>query len=220
MRLRNILNIVSGVFLALASVSVQAEEAKDPKAMSLLDKAYKVVDGNNSYSIKFTLDIRNNQTGKNQKMKGSVDMKAEKFKLSVAGVETYFDGTTEYVYMKDNNEVNISTPDKEQLKSLNPLYILRSYKEGYKMKYIGTDKTPTGTIEIVDLFPDDLKSQYARVTLSLDATSLLPVCVLVQGKNGVNTIVSVDEMKKAVFADSDFVFETAKYKDVEVIDLR
>lgn len=220
MRLRGILNIVLAMFLAVSSVSIYAQEAKDPKAMTLLDKAYKVIDGNNSYSIKFTLDVKNNQNGKKQKMKGSVDMKAEKFKLSVAGIDTYFDGTTEYVYMKDNNEINISTPDKEQLKSLNPLYILRSYKDGYKMQYIGVDKTPMGTIEIVDLFPEDLKSQYARVTLSLDATSLLPVCVHVQGKNGVNTIVSVDEMKKMVFVDSDFVFDTAKYSDVEIIDLR
>lgn len=220
MRFKNVLNIVLGGFLALSSVSVVAQDAKDPKAMSLLDKAYKVVDGNNSYSIKFTLDIKNNQSNKSQKMKGSVDMKAEKFKLSVAGVDTYFDGTTEYVYIKDNNEVNISTPDKEQLKSLNPLYILRSYKDGYKMKYIGTDKTKSGNIEIVDMFPEDLKSKYARVTLSLDSATLLPVCILVQGKDGVNTIVVVDEMKKAVFADSDFVFDAAKHKDVEVIDLR
>ncbi|MCQ2199577.1 MAG: hypothetical protein MJZ19_07680 [Paludibacteraceae bacterium] len=220
MRFKNVLNIVLGGFLALSSVSVVAQDAKDPKAMSLLDKAYKVVDGNNSYSIKFTLDIKNNQSNKSQKMKGSVDMKAEKFKLSVAGVDTYFDGTTEYVYIKDNNEVNISTPDKEQLKSLNPLYILRSYKDGYKMKYIGTDKTQSGNIEIVDMFPEDLKSKYARVTLSLDSATLLPVCILVQGKDGVNTIVVVDEMKKAVFADSDFVFDAAKHKDVEVIDLR
>jgi outer membrane lipoprotein-sorting protein len=197
-----------------------SQDAVDPKAMALLDKSTSSFNqSNKSSKIDFSCIVENTQSGKKQNLKGYLLLKGEKFKLSVAGVDTYFDGKTEYVYMPESAEVTVSEPGKEEVKKINPILIITSYKSGYKMLYIGETTDNGNAVEIAELYPEDRKSPYARISISVDKSSMKPHAIKLQGKNGVNTTISVDKYTDMAIDDRQFEFDLTR-KDIEIIDIR
>lgn len=213
------LYIITFLFIMLHSIAF-SQDAVDPKAMALLDKSTSSFNqSNKSSKIDFSCIVENTQSSKKQNLKGYLLLKGEKFKLSVAGVDTYFDGKTEYVYMPESAEVTVSEPGNEEVKKLNPILIITSYKSGYKMLYIGETTDNGNAVEIAELYPDDRKSPYARISISVDKSSMKPHAIKLQGKNGVNTTISVDKYTDMAIDDRQFAFDLAR-KDIEIIDLR
>lgn len=197
-----------------------SQDAVDPKAMALLDKATSSFNkSNKSSKIDFNCALENTQSSKKQDLKGYLLLKGEKFKLSVAGVDTYFDGKTEYVYMPESSEVTVSEPGAEEVKKLNPILVLTAYKSGYKMLYIGETNDNGKAVEIVELYPEDRKSPYARLSISVDKSSMQPHAIKLQGKNGVNTTITVSNYTEMPIEDRQFAFDLSR-KDIEIIDLR
>ena len=213
------LHIITFLFIMLHSIAF-SQDAVDPKAMALLDKSTSSFNqSNKSSKINFSCIVENTQSGKKQNLKGYLLLKGEKFKLSVAGVDTYFDGKTEYVYMPESAEVTVSEPGKEEVKKINPILIITSYKSEYKMLYIGETTDNGNAVEIAELYPEDRKSPYARISISVDKSSMKPHAIKLQGKNGVNTTISVDKYTDMSIDDRQFAFDLTR-KDIEIIDLR
>ena len=211
------LHIITFIFIMLHSIAF-SQDAVDPKAMALLDKSTSSFNqSNKSSKIDFSCIVENTQSGKKQNLKGYLLLKGEKFKLSVAGVDTYFDGKTEYVYMPESAEVTVSEPGKEEVKKINPILIITSYKSGYKMLYIGETTDNGNAVEIAELYPEDRKSPYARISISVDKSSMKPHAIKLQGKSGVNTTISVDKYTDMAIDDRQFAFDLTR-KDIEIID--
>ncbi len=213
-------NIIIAFILCMLNSIAFSQDAVDPKAMALLDKATTSFNkSNKSSKIDFSCKVENTQSGKKQDLKGYLLLKGEKFKLSVAGVDTYFDGKTEYVYMPESAEVTVSEPGKEEVKKINPILVLTSYKSGYKMLHIGETTDNGKAVEIVELYPEDRKSPYARLSISVDKSSMQPHAIKLQGKNGVNTTITVDNYAEMAIEDRQFAFDLSR-KDIEIVDLR
>lgn len=217
MKVRHI--ILAFLFSLLNSIAF-SQDAVDPKAMTLLNKATSSFNkSNKSSKIDFSCVLENTQSGKKQDLKGYILLKGDKFKLSVAGVDTYFDGKTEYVYMPESAEVTVSEPGAEEVKQINPILVLTSYKSGYKMLHIGETTDNGKSVEIVELYPEDRKSQYSRLSISVDKSSMLPHAIKLQGKNGINTTITVDKYTDMAIEDRQFAFDLNR-KDIEIVDLR
>ena len=213
------LHIITFLFIILHSIAF-SQDAVDPKAMALLDKSTSSFNqSSKSSKIDFSCIVENTQSGKKQNLKGYLLLKGEKFKLSVAGVDTYFDGKTEYVYMPESAEVTVSEPGKEEVKKINPILIITSYKSGYKMLYIGETTDNGNAVEIAELYPEDRKSPYARISISVDKSSMKPHAIKLQGKSGVNTTITVDKYSDMSIDDRQFAFDLTR-KDIEIIDSR
>lgn len=211
--------ILAFLFSLLNSIAF-SQDAVDPKAMTLLNKATSSFNkSNKSSKIDFSCVLENTQSGKKQDLKGYILLKGDKFKLSVAGVDTYFDGKTEYVYMPESAEVTVSEPGAEEVKQINPILVLTSYKSGYKMLHIGETTDNGKSVEIVEMYPEDRKSQYSRLSISVDKSSMLPHAIKLQGKNGVNTTITVDKYTDMAIEDRQFAFDLNR-KDIEIVDLR
>jgi outer membrane lipoprotein-sorting protein len=90
------------------------------------------------------------------------------------------------------------------------------YKKGYKAEF---GKAETGVHHIV-LKSTDKKKSFQQIELRiLKASNTLKSVLLTTGKGTMLDIV-VDSYKYVKFADSTFVFDSKKYPDVDVIDLR
>jgi hypothetical protein len=44
----------------------------------------------------------------------------------------WFDGTTQWTYLKSNDEVSVTTPNETQQQALNPYNFINMYKSGFK----------------------------------------------------------------------------------------
>ena len=65
---------------------------------------------------------------------GRIRLKGEKFRLDTEGITTWFDGRTQWTYLENSDEVNVSEPTAEELQSINPYAWLSLYKNGYTLK--------------------------------------------------------------------------------------
>lgn len=206
--------------LLLPICSFAQEEAVDPKAKAILEKAVDAFDSKKGISADFLIEIKDSRNGKTETIPGILLLKGEKFKLSLRNVDTYFDGKTQSVFMSNEKEVTISIPEKEDLKDINPILLMKSYQTDYKMRYLGSKKEAGLMFEEVELYPNDLKSQYSIIRLKISKEKLQLKSILLKGKSGIDTKLSIQNLGNKDLSDATFIFDEKKFPDVEIIDLR
>ena len=204
--------------LTLFTAAAFAQQNIDPKAKAVLDKAVQELQRTSGVTADFQITMAAGQTDQKQIVKGSLWLKGNKFKLVVPGVETYFDGTTQWVYMSDAKEVTISNPTAEELREINPTALLASYKKGYKIEFDAGNSSSTANYDI-NLYPTDLKKDFFRINIKLDKNNYNLLSIKTYDKSGASTdIVLAKYQSNVPLDDSMFVFQT---KDgVDEIDLR
>ena len=111
------------MMLLLCCVGAKAESAK-----SILDKAAATV--SNPGGVQANFQMISKQFGNTS---GSISIKGKKFHASTPQAIIWFDGKTQWTYMKNNDEVNVSNPTEEELQAINPYNFINIYKKGFKL---------------------------------------------------------------------------------------
>ena len=109
--------------MALIGLSAFAQSAQQ-----VLDRTAKVIGNKSGASANFT--ISNAKIGSNS---GTIAIKGNKFNARTPQAIVWFNGKTQWTYLKKTNEVNISTPTQAQQMAMNPYTFINIYKTGYKM---------------------------------------------------------------------------------------
>lgn len=201
--------------VALAGHSQSSAEAK-----AILDKSYQSYEASKGIRIEFTFAVVENNTTQVQQ-NGLAMVKGNKFKIEAEGVETWFDGKTQWILMKDYDEVNISEPTSEDLASISPTALLGMYKSGFNIdKPIA--KTVNGKkVSKIKLTPTSTRSEFDNILVSVDTSSHALVQIILTLKNGVKNKIDIKSYNTNYnYADTDFIFNKSKYPKVEIIDLR
>ena len=113
-------------------------------AAELLDKAAAKYEHSNGISATFEMRTKTPTQPAGDRMEGKIEMRGEKFVLETADVKTWFDGTTQWSYVENNEEVNVSNPTGDELKMTNPVLLLSSYQKGFKAAYKGESTAANG----------------------------------------------------------------------------
>ena len=112
-------------------------EAQAQTAKSVLDKAAATVTMKDGVKADFKM------TGSMGSTSGTIIIKGKKFHATTPQASIWFDGKTQWTYMKDNDEVNISNPTEAQLQAINPYNFLNLYKKGYDATLNSNGNHPT-----------------------------------------------------------------------------
>lgn len=107
------------------------------KARAILDKTAKVVGRAGGASASFTMSSASTGT-----ISGTIAVKGRKFNARTQQAIVWFDGKTQWTYMRKNNEVNVSTPTAAQQQMMNPYTFINIYKSGYKLATQASAKQP------------------------------------------------------------------------------
>lgn len=152
---------------------------------------------------------------------GTICFENNKFQITTADMTTWFNGETQWTYIKANEEVNVSTPTEEELKNLNPYLFIQLYKEGYKYKMQESELRGKNCYEITLTAKKRNKSVNVFV-LNIDKDTYAPMCIRMQdAKNSKWTRIAIHDLETGqLFTDKDFEFNTKDYPEAEVIDLR
>lgn len=187
----------------LESLTIGAQTAK-----SVLDKAAAVVSNKSGVKAKFS--VKSAQYGSTS---GTIAIKGKKFTATTPTATTWFDGKTQWTYMKRNNEVNVSNPTEAELQSINPYNFINMYRSGFK--YTMTTQADQYTIHLTAT----KKRQISQMYVVVDKTSYRPTKVsMLQGKKW--TTITISSFNKASLSDSMFKFNSKDYPKAEVIDMR
>ena len=181
---------------------------KDPKAKDILKKTENMIQKAESICIDFDMGE-----------KGILCMKGDKFYLDCAGIQTWYNGKTQWSYVEANEEVNISTPTIEELQQINPYLLMKSYDNEYHYKYIGNRMTNGNQVYEIILFPQK-KQDITSITLFI-STEYIPLYIKVEQNNQAPVEFKVTNFQHSKHLTDDFfIFDRNKYPDAEMIDLR
>ncbi|MDO5665842.1 MAG: LolA-like putative outer membrane lipoprotein chaperone, partial [Bacteroidia bacterium] len=190
-------------------------------AKSILDKAYGIYENSKGIKISFNMTATDENNTTNQVQKGTALVKDNKFKIEMSTIDIWFDGKTQWMLMKDLNEVNISNPSPEEITSISPLALLSIYKTGYILKNPVTKTINKKSVSVIDMVPTSSKSDFKNVSVAIDKKSNTILQVNLTMKNGMKNKIDINDYNANYnFADSEFVFDKANHKGVEMIDLR
>lgn len=212
--MRKYLIIALPVLLCAFTASGQ----NDPKAITILDKFSATASSAPSVSMKFLL-ITNNQTENTRDTsEGSVILWKDNYRLDLPDNKIWFNGVTSWSYLPEEKEVTIINPDKKDNSfQSRPSTVFTMYKEGFKCRLV-EEKTESW---VIDLYPEDLKSEVIRVRLVIAKPSLNLRTFEYKRRDGITVTLAIKEYNlKQVPEPGMFIFYPEKYKGVEVIDMR
>jgi outer membrane lipoprotein-sorting protein len=153
---------------------------------------------------------------------GKALMKNNKYRLSTKDIELYNNGTVQWQYLKEDNEVMISLADSASDIVTNPLGFILGDKKEYKQKLKGEVNEDGFNLLEVDFYPWDIKMPYSYIRVRIDDEKHKPYSIRYAGKDGVNYTIKIKNYTPNVDIpkDDEFVFEPSKYPDIEIVDLR
>lgn len=190
----------------------------DQEAIKILDKFSENAQKAPSVSIKFDLITKNQTDNKIDTLKGSVILNKDKYKLTLPDNIVWFNGETSWSYLPAEQEVTINKANrKDNTFQSRPSMIFTMYKKDYKSRLI--EEKPD--FYIIDLYPEDLKSDLMRVRLSIGKSLLNLISLEYKRKDGVVSILHVLEYDLKLKPSTDtFIFQADKYKGAEIVDMR
>ena len=149
---------------------------------------------------------------------GYLIMKGEKFYLNNQSIQSWYDGKTQWSYLTDNEEVNISSPTKEEIQAISPYHLLKRYKSDYTYIYIGQSKRKGKLVHEINLTSKSDIINDIKLIISDDNK---PVAILFYRNNKLMSELNITSLQTdSKIDDKPFRFNKTKYPQVEIIDLR
>ena len=192
------------ITLLMLCNGIQAESAK-----SILDKAAAIV--SNPSGVKAHFQMISKQFGSTN---GEIAVKGNKFHATTPDATIWFDGKTQWTYMKGNEEVNVSNPSESELLSINPYNFINIYKKGFKL----SSKTVGNSYE-VHLKPTDKSRKIQEMYIIVDKNTYHPTHVKMLRKDKWSVII-ISQLKATNLSDAMFQFNAKDFPQAEIIDLR
>lgn len=195
----------------------------DTKATQILEEVSAKTKTFKSMSADFVFSMDNDEMDIHEKNEGSIIVKGQKYvvKLPDLGVEVFSDGQTIWNYMKDGNQVTISSLEDSENELMDPSSIFSIYERGFRSEFVAEKQEDNKTIYKINLYPDEEEYQVTKIEVAIDKASLMlsSATLYATDENLYSIVVKKMEPNKE-FADSEFVFDESKYGDLEVIDFR
>jgi outer membrane lipoprotein carrier protein len=212
------MRLKTAVFLFSLLSSINALAQKDQSAINILDKFSSSAMAAPSVSMKFDMVTIDQMENKQDTLTGSIILSKDKYKLDLPDNSIWFNGETSWSYLPAEKEVTIAKADRKDNSFQNkPSAIFSMYKNGYKSRLI----EESADSYIVDLYPEDIKSDLLRVRLTIGKTQMNLKSLEYKKRDGIIITLHVKEYSLKIKPVPDtFVFQTGKYKGVDIIDIR
>lgn len=203
-KIMNIRKIFLTLMLCSAILAIKAQTATQ-----VLDKTAAVVGRSSGCSAAFTAS-----SAKYGTTSGTIAIKGSKFHARTPQAIVWFDGKTQWSYLKQNEEVNISTPTQAQQMRMNPMTFIHIYKTGYTQRM-----TKQKGSYFITLTAKNKKRTVQQMQIWINSRSYVPTKIRMRQGNSWTTI-TVRNFSAAAQPNSLFRFNAKDFPNAEVIDLR
>ena len=134
-------------------------------AQQVLDKTAAVIGNKKGATANFKMS-----SPKYGSASGTITIKGNKFNARTPEAIVWYNGKTQWTYMKKTNEVNVSNPTQAKQMSMNPYTFIHIYKTGYKssLKTVGSNYQ-------VHLVANNQKRSVAEMYITINKNTLMCV---------------------------------------------
>jgi outer membrane lipoprotein carrier protein len=205
---------ISVLFVLTLNVAGQNNQ----EAIKILNKFSSNALGAPSVSMKFTLITSDQIEKTSDTIPGAIMLSKDKYKLDLKDNITWFNGETSWNYLPAEKEVTITRADRKDNSFQNrPSAIFSMYKNGYKSRLI----EERSDSYIIDLYPEDIKSDLLRVRLVIGKAFMNLINLEYKQRDGIVITLRVDDYNLKQKPEPDtFIFPEKMFKGVEIIDMR
>ena len=166
----------------------------------------------------FTLKISEKNAVHSQQFSGIVVLRANQFYLEMDELMVWFDGKTQWAYLKESNEVNITEPTEEELAEINPIAIISGLKSISAVQF---GKVKNQMNHIIELTPKNKNATFTKSEVHINKSSGHLAAINIKYKNGTNhELVLKNYQKNVPIKQKTFVFDKGKFKGAAINDLR
>jgi len=206
------------IILSFLTLSSFAQSGKD--ADLLIDKISKRYKKFKSIKADFTYSVESKAERINEKQKGNIVIKSNKFRLDIAGQTIICDNKTQWTYSKEINEVNIQNyKPKEGVMKLDDIFTM--YSKGFVSRIAEVVKEGGRELTVIELAPKDKKKNYFKIKVYIERNNQQIVKSVIFDKNGsIHTYAITNQIPNIKFEDGYFTFNPKKYPNVEINDMR
>lgn len=189
---------------------------QDPKAKAILDDVSKKTKSYTSFQVEFTMKTTNKTENVNETVNGTATMKGNKYIVDIGKQKILCDGIKIWTLLTKEKECNEELVEDSDNDAMNPTKMMTIWEKGFKYRFI---KEENG-IQQIDLFPTNpAKAKYHTVTVKINKATQQVESVIVKGKNGDVTTLTIKKMTPNVTVDdAQFKFTKKQYPDYTVID--
>ena len=170
--------------------------------------------------VKFKFTFKNETQDIFEEQEGNIKIDSNSFRLEINKQIVISDGSTQWIYLKEANEVQIMEYDSEDdMMSPNKLFTI--YEQGYKSEYVELKEINSKKIHVIDLF--SVKSNaFRKIQLQVESTTLKLFNIILYDKNGGSFTYLITDFQTDFEKNNtnDYLFNLEYYPEVEVIDLR
>lgn len=192
--------------LALLPFCISAQT--DTKAAEVLDNVLEDL----SKSSGIRVDFGGSETG-------FLLLKGEKFYLNNGNIQSWYDGKTQWSYLADTEEVNISHPTQEELQGINPYLILMRYKSDFNYAYKGNG-TRNG-VKGHEIILTSKHSEHSDIIRVFVTTTYQPLAMKMEQNGRTLSEINVTSYKiNQKLEDGMFKFNRSLFPNAEIIDMR
>ena len=211
------------ILLIIASIAslMMSAQGSTPQ-MEILDQVAAKTEKYVGLKIDFTMYVENLHNAKRDSYKGNAIYNQGLYKMDIMGQVVYSDGKTNWTYLKDADEINITNNSDNEAFMTNPQAILKDYKSKFKVNFISDKFEKNRALLEFDFFPKQIENKkYSKITIRIDKTKKQIYSVRYVGKDGVNYLVEIDKMlENPTITDAEVKFNKASYPGAELIDMR
>lgn len=209
-------------FALLCTILLAQDMTNDPAAIRILDDLKKEYQSYASMEVDFQLTLKLPEQPE-EIQKGTVGQQDDKYFVKMEKQEIFSDGETLWLFLKDNNEVQLNNVETdEEMSMLSPKDMLQIYEnDDFVYAITGSENINAVPYTQIEFKPTSLDSEYSKMRLSVDPKAKKMHELEVFGKDGSRYTLTVDNMRpNASFVESDFIFDPTKYKGIHIEDLR
>ena len=188
---------------------------QDDKANDILKQLSENTRSYETMDVDFDFNFVNLSQDINEAQKGNIKIHKNKFRLNLNQQLIISDDSTQWIFLKESNELQIMDYDSED-DMLSPNKLFTIYEKGYKSNYVET----TESNHVIDLFPIE-SNEFKNIQIQVDINKIQLKKIILFDKNGgsFSYVITRFETNNDL-ASELFKFNVEDYNDVEIIDLR
>ena len=176
-------------------------------AREILDKTAARLSDKGGITATFTMN------GPKINTRGTIAIKGRMYQATTSEAIVWYDGKTQWTYVKNNDEVNVNTPSESEQAAVNPVSLIGIYKKGYTLT--AEKKGASHVVHLKGKSGARIEEMYVTV-----AQKTYTLSHIRYKRKGAWYDVSITDLRTAKLSDATFRFNQKDYPKAEVIDLR
>jgi len=166
---------ISITLLTTLLLSLPLFSQNDATSKAILDKAFAEFEASQGIQLSFKTTTTESDGTTYPTESGVAYIRGNRFKLVMEKMDIWFDGVTQWVFIKETNEVNISNPTGKEIAAVSPLALLGMYKNGYTLKAPVSTTVNGKNVYQIQMTPTAGNKDFTSVVASLNKRQT-PLC--------------------------------------------